>query len=676
MRRLLSLALLLASLWLPSRSHAQALATTVQVPMPDGVSLATDVWRPVFDTTPRPVLLRRTPYGRAVDFVLAQALVGAGFVLVSQDVRGRGGSQGVFEPFFDDKLDGKATIECSAQQPWSTGAVATYSNSAEGIVQYMAMAKAPKGLRCAHLGMPTHDVYDSLLPGGAWRTELGSKWLGDLGASNVIDLWKSHEVRDAYWDDATLTTAEMANIQHPVFILGGLYDIFAASEVRALAELQVHAAPKARGDIFLVLGPWTHGGVGLRGQGQLYYPEDAAYTGWVDDLLAYVKWCTLNAARPDFAPVRYYLTELSDETTVDPADNVMRFVARGEWRKAPTWPPPGATQQRLFAHESGLGTLSVDAAPLSIPVDPAAPVPSKGGGNLTTAAGPYDQSDVDARADVLVLASAPVTQVTELIGTPTLTLWVSSMSSDLDVIARLEVLTPQGKAIALTDGIRRGRFVRGYDALRPLTPGEPTRFDITLGPIALRLAPGQALRLAISGSSSPRYEPNPNVATPLAQKPTPVATTLTLHRDRAHPSELVLPVARGTLPGAQVVEASDRGLPPADAGGDAAPTPVESDAAVPAADAGRDAGEAQDAQTESAEDAAIRSDAETSDEPSAELDAGAAPPGQDRKGGGCACHTAGPHTRGDLGAVMVFGLAATLRRRPRRAGKRAGAQPG
>src|SRR4051794_8064294 len=123
-----SLLLLLALCLAPSVTHAQALSSTVQLSMPDGVTLATDVWRPVFDSTPRPVLLRRTPYGRAVDFNMAQALVGAGFVLVSQDVRGRGNSQGVFEPFFDDKVDGKATIEWAAKQPWSTGAVATYSN--------------------------------------------------------------------------------------------------------------------------------------------------------------------------------------------------------------------------------------------------------------------------------------------------------------------------------------------------------------------------------------------------------------------------------------------------------------------------------------------------------------------------------------------------------------------
>jgi predicted acyl esterase len=556
-----------------ARTEAQALPSTVQVPMPDGVTLATDVWRPLLDGTPRPVLLRRTPYGRAVDFSLAQALVGAGYVLVSQDVRGRGNSLGVFEPFFDDKVDGKATIEWAAKQPWSTGAVATYSNSAEGIVQYMAMADAPEGLRCAHLGMPTHDAYEGLFPGGAWRSELGTRWLTDLGAADVVALWKQHEVHDSYWDDATLSTSEMANIDHPVFIMGGFFDIFAPSQARALRELQTHAAPSARQDIFLILGPWTHGGIGLRGQGDLLYPEDALYTEWVNELLAYVKWCTQGGPRPELAQVRYYLTEVSDERMVDPADNVMRTVVRGEWREATSW-PPRVEPQRLFVQD-------LAGARESVPVDPAAPVPSLGGGNLTTQAGPYEQSELDARADVLVFTSEPVRETVEIVGDPTATLWVSSATTDLDVIARLEVVTAEGKAFALTDGVRRGRFAQGYDRIRPLVPGQPTAFAITFGPLALRLRAGQALRVAISGTSSPRYEPNPNVATPLADGPTAVRTTLTLHGD----SELVLPVALGTLPGV-------RGAP--------------RDAGTAIVDAGRDAAVRLDASTPRPRDATVR----------------------------------------------------------------------
>lgn len=568
--RFIALAVLgVVSLGTPNPLHAQfAVSETVRVPMPDGVTLETDIWRPVLDNSPRPVLLRRTPYGRAIDFAVAQNIISAGYNLVSQDVRGRGQSGGVFEPFFDDKIDGKATIDWIATQPWSNDRVGSYSGSAEGIVQYMAMASAPEALRCAHLTVPTHALYEGIFPGGAWRTELGTKWLTDLGASPVIDLWKSHEARDAYWDDATLSIAEMAGIDHPVFIVGGMFDIFAPSQVRALRELQANVAVASRGDVFLVLGPWTHGGYLGRNQGQLLYPEDAPYAAYVTDLLAYMDWCLKGAARPTFAPVRYYLTELTDELVPDPANNAQQLIAaRGEWREASTWPPPASRAYPFYvrADDRLRGEPEPTGAPVPISVNPASAVPSLGGGNLSTAAGPFDQKTIDERDDVLVFQTEAASEVVEIVGSPRAELWVSSATSDLDVVVRVEALTPKGHAVALADGILRGRFAGGFDKLRPLVPNEATRFVIEVGPLAVRLPVGHALRIAISGSSAPRYEPNPNVGQPLSMKPAAEATTLTLYRDDAHRSRVILPVHSGALPGMGKPEdeaAADAGTEP------------------------------------------------------------------------------------------------------------------
>jgi predicted acyl esterase len=546
---------------------AQAASQTFQVPMPDGVTLATDVWLPTAGGGPRPVLLRRTPYGRAVAASDAANVIDAGYVLVSQDVRGRGGSGGSFVPFFSDKVDGKATVDWIAAQSWSNGKVGTYSASAEGIVQYMAMASAPEALLCSHVVVATPDLYEGLFPGGAWRTDLGTNWLDAQGVPGVVDLWKSHEVRDGYWDAATLSAHEMAGVDHPVFVVGGMFDIFSISEVHAFRALQANVAPSARQDVFLVLGPWTHGGITTSTQGQVLYGQDAAYAAYVTDLIAYFGWCLQGSVRPDFPAVRYYLSELSDTLVVDPSDGMQRISASGEWREATTWPPPGARDVQLFLHaDDVLRGSPPDASEGShtLDVDPTHLVPSLGGGNLTTAAGPYDQAPIDGRADVYVTAIPPVEELVEVVGSPRAALWVSSATSDLDVIVRAEVLTPAGKAIAMTDGILRGRFAGGLSRSTPLTPDEPTLFELELGPIAVRLPVGYALRFAIAGSSSPRYEANPNQAVPLADAPTPVATRLTLHRDSEHPSRLYVPLIAGHLPGEVEMTAGDAG---ADAGG-------------------------------------------------------------------------------------------------------------
>lgn len=545
----------LAVCWLlgsTTQAHAQAVLQTVRVAMPDGVELATDVWTRFLDAGAYPVLLRRTPYGRAVTQEQANNLIAAGYVLVSQDVRGRGESTGEFLPFFDDKVDGSATIDWIATQSWSNGRVGTYSASAEGIVQYMAMADAPEALRCAQVMVPTHDLYESFFPGGAWRTDLGTNWLTSLGAMGALDTLKSHEVRDEFWDRATLSTREMASIDHPVFIVGGMFDIFASSEVRAFNELRANVAPAARADVFLVMGPWTHGGTGSRRQGELLYPTSAIYTDNVTDFVSYFDWCLRDAPRPSLPALRYFITELTDTVSVDPIDSAQVIEAQGEWRNADRWPPAGVQDVTMFLQAddvlSGVQP-SAAAAQIALALDPSDPAPSLGGGNLTTAAGPFDQSALDARSDVYVTQTAAVTEPVEVIGNVRARIWAASATSDIDVIIRIEDLTPGGKAVAFSDGIRRGRFASGYDALVAMMPGEPVLFDIEVGPMALRLAEGHALRIAISSVSAPRYEPNPNVAEPLATAPAPQATTLTLFRDAEHASRFDIPVALGTLPG-------------------------------------------------------------------------------------------------------------------------------
>jgi hypothetical protein len=132
-------------------------------------------------------------------------------------------------------------------------------------------------------------------------------------------------------------------------------------------------------------------------------------------------------------------------------------------------------------------------------------------------------------------------------------IWASTESAnpanpmtDVDVIVRISDVTPSGRVELITDGIQRGRFVFGYDQIRPLTPGQPVLFDVPMGPIAVRLAAGHALRVSISETSAPRYEQNPGVARPLVDaNPPPTTGWLRVHRDATHPSAITFPVLMG-----------------------------------------------------------------------------------------------------------------------------------
>ena len=86
--------------------------------MRDGATLATDVYRP--DTAERcPTLVMRLPYNKEVNQLLNFSFdvlrgVQAGYVVVSQDTRGRYASEGEFNPFFDEGQDGADTIAWAA----------------------------------------------------------------------------------------------------------------------------------------------------------------------------------------------------------------------------------------------------------------------------------------------------------------------------------------------------------------------------------------------------------------------------------------------------------------------------------------------------------------------------------------------------------------------------------
>jgi putative CocE/NonD family hydrolase len=56
-------------------------------------------------------------------------------------VRGRGDSDGEWEPFVDEGLDGYDTIEWIAGQPWCDGTVGFMGASYGGFVQWAAAAK-------------------------------------------------------------------------------------------------------------------------------------------------------------------------------------------------------------------------------------------------------------------------------------------------------------------------------------------------------------------------------------------------------------------------------------------------------------------------------------------------------------------------------------------------------
>ena len=96
----------------------------VAIPMRDGVNLSADITLPAGSGT-FPTILIRTPYDSTnsvlADFAIFYA--SHGYASVVQDLRGRGDSQGEWEPWINEAKDGYDTVEWIAAQSWCTGKI-------------------------------------------------------------------------------------------------------------------------------------------------------------------------------------------------------------------------------------------------------------------------------------------------------------------------------------------------------------------------------------------------------------------------------------------------------------------------------------------------------------------------------------------------------------------------
>jgi uncharacterized protein len=107
----------------------------------DGIKLISRIWQPAGEG-PWPVLLMRQPYGRAIASTVTYAhpswYAAHGFLVVVQDVRGQGASQGTFQGFEQELSDGADTIRWVRKLAGSNGRVGCYGFSYQGLTQLLS----------------------------------------------------------------------------------------------------------------------------------------------------------------------------------------------------------------------------------------------------------------------------------------------------------------------------------------------------------------------------------------------------------------------------------------------------------------------------------------------------------------------------------------------------------
>ncbi len=556
----------------------------------DGITLYANIFRPA-DEGKYPVALTRTPYGKdfmtGFPYLDVVRLARCGYIVIIQDVRGRGDSEGGWQIFANEGVDGYDAVEWAAALDGSDGNVGMWGFSYLSFTQWSAALQKPPHLKAIiptfsptnfsngifwrggalELGMIVHLLINSLgmetlIKRFANQPEKIQKALRDFVAE--VDRLPKDGFENLPVDrlDAFVNTgldldlinelvkqplAEKFNqlpfslndvisrIEIPSYSIAGWNDIFLQNSIDCFCSLQNQAGPEKKHLHKLLIGPWSHlnytGTVGEMDYGM------AASMSYIDAGFDHVgliqRWFD------------HWLKGIPNDVENDPP---VKFFIGGEnvWMSENQWPPAKMIHIPYYLRsENGLSMQAPRHAESAhtFKYDPRDPSPTLGGTILMHPVfipGPRDQRVKDTRTDILRFQCPVLDKGLRLAGPVKLYFWASSSACDTDFTASLLDVYPDGRVFNLSEGIIRARLRNGRqpDYLQPDTPYE---FTIDLWSIAHVFSSGHRIRLDISSSNFPRWDRNLNTGPEALPDAFQVAEQRILH-DPRHPSRLVLPI--------------------------------------------------------------------------------------------------------------------------------------
>ena len=560
---------------LPRPRCTVAVEPGIKVPVGDGVLLRTDHYVPLAAGS-WPTLLVRTPYGRGFpwDYLFGASFAGQGFHVVIQSCRGTGGSGGEFEPLRHEGADGQAAVAWLREQEWFSGALGTIGPSYLGYVQWALAADPPPELRAMVVQVGMHDLHAFLYRGGTFALQDALQGTAAMmsfergfagllramvrlqrrhrkaertlplidayppafgGRVGYFDQWLTHpDADDPYWSGLRAGAGTwVGGAREPAIstsLVSGWQDICLDQTLEQYRRLRDNGRR-----VRLLVGPWTHTSPFDKGWPVVF----ADALGWlrahlVDGPRSGNEPRSGNGPRPGDAPQ-------PGAGSGDPAEQPVRVQVggSGQWRDLPDWPPPQAVSRSWYPDGDGrLGTEPpARTSTSSVHYDPASPTPSVGGPVLNSRNSGARRNDaLEARADVLVFTSAPLTESLEVIGPVRARLRVRGSSPYFDVFARLCDVDPRGHSRNVCDGLVRHL---------PASDGETTGgsgMTVPMSSTAYRFDAGHRLRLQISGGAHPRFARNTGTGEPLATGTRLAAVDIQVLHGTESPAALLLHV--------------------------------------------------------------------------------------------------------------------------------------
>ncbi|MDB5155219.1 MAG: X-Pro dipeptidyl-peptidase [Mucilaginibacter sp.] len=468
----------------------------IMIPMRDGAKLFTSIYLPKDNTEKHPILITRTPYSckpYGKDFhaywkSYMMQYCKEGYILVTQDIRGRWMSEGEFEvvhPFIPNKKTNKDVDEASDTYDtidWlvkninnNNGKVGGLGISFPGFYATMTALSGHPALKAVSpqapvtdrfMGDDDHhngvlflmDAFDfhvgygfsqprphpTMLPAKTYpftNHDNYSYYLNTGALSNFtkiagdsLEFWKqmmNHPNYDAWWH-ARDARSGIKDVKPAILIVGGLFDAEDGYGAWNTYQALVKKSPATNSK--LVIGPWYHG---------QWASKDGTHLGNIQFDSNTSEWFASNIEVPFF---NYYL---KGKGTVDSISKAtVFFTGENKWHKFVQWPSANVKPTPIFLKQNGKLSFDVPANGSSVSdtyiSDPAKPVPyaEKVHFSRTREYMTDDQRFAARRPDVLVYQTDTLSSDVTLGGPVIADLLVSLSNTDADFVVKLVDVFP------------------------------------------------------------------------------------------------------------------------------------------------------------------------------------------------------------------------------------------
>lgn len=524
--------------------HAQGIDMLwgVKIPMRDGIKLNATVYKPHNQKEKLPVIFTLTPYIGDSYYARANYFASHNFVFVLIDVRGRGSSEGNFDPFMQEAKDGHDIVEWLAKQEYSNGKITMWGGSYAGYDQWatakelpphlstivpVAAAKPgvdfPMGYNVGSSYIVRWLTFTSGKTGNAnlfedvdfWQNKYNERFQKDLPYSKLDSIagnpnaafqkWVSHPRVDDYIRSYNPTPAQYAAMNFPILSITGSYDGDQPGAIAFYKEFMMHASPKGKSNHWLIIGPWDHAGTRTpkKEVGGLVF-GDSSILNMNKLHEEWYNYTMRDSAKPAFLKdkVAYYITN------------------RNTWKYVSTLDEIGK-EKKIFYLSSNDGKANdllqsgilSDSAGTSAPSQYAYDPMNKSSAEFELHPPDNYLTDQTYAFNIskfgLVFHSKSFEQDQEVSGFFELEAYVETDVKDIDLEADIYEVRQDGTSILLTSATMRARYRESLETEKLMEPGKTYLIPFhNFTFISRTIEKGSRLRLLLSTPNSMNVEKN------------------------------------------------------------------------------------------------------------------------------------------------------------------------